>query len=357
VNSCGQNNDCAIGKICSSWGVTAQAPYSQCHDLSDYNGFCYGTGDCKANYGNLNPQVECVNGGTGVGYCTPLPGENEVCGTSTTPSQCAYYSDTAQYTCNTSTQPPTCVKGYLAVGQPCQTSNFPPFPAQCIPGAFCNTNQPNQGTTLLSGTCQNIYTVSLNANCSDLSLACANPNSVVCKLNATSGSYTCQTGQNSVGKTCNYTDPTADSTQCPSDFAALYCACNNSCSIPPAPSGTANCGTGTYVNAQTLLNSFPNTAGYAESAYQGNRHYLADALCCAGCGNAGQQAIFASQTGVVVDCQAKTITAVQICDNTYNNVQYLQNCNKYVGAVAGASMAHVSIATAILSIATFFAIF
>jgi len=290
---------------------------------------------------------------TGVGYCTPLPGKDGVCGTSTTPSQCAYYSATTQYMCNASNR---CEKGYIAVGQSCTTSNFPPFPTQCVPGAFCNTNQPNQGTTPLSGTCQSINTVSLNGNCSDPS-ACANPNSVICKLNATSGLYLCQTGQNFAGKTCNYTDPTSDLLQCPSDFATLYCACNNSCSIPPPPSNTANCGTGTYVNAQTLLNTFPNTAGYAEAMYQGNRHYLADALCCAGCSNGFQLAKFASQTGAVVDCQAKTITAVQICDNTYNNVPYLQNCNKYVGAVAGASMAHVSIATAILSIATFFAIF
>lgn len=358
VNSCGNNNDCAIGQICSTWGVSSQAPYPQCHDLSDNNGFCYSTGDCKANYGHLNPQVECVNGGSGVGYCTPLPGENGVCGTSTTPSQCAYYSDTAQYTCNTSTQPPRCVKGVIpiAVGQPCTTSNIQVV-TPCVPGAFCNTNQPNQGFQLVSGTCQNINTVSLGGNCSDLSLACANPNSVVCKVNATTQVYSCQTGQNSVGRTCNYTNVTADSIQCPSDFATLYCACNSLCSVQPPPPNTVNCGTGTIVNYETLLNNFPNTAGYAEAMYSGNRHYLADALCCFGCGSPSQLAKFASQTGVVVDCQAKTITAVKICDNTYTNVPYLQNCNKYVGAVGGASMAHVSIATAILSIATFFAIF
>jgi len=91
--------------------------------------------------------------------------------------------------------------------------------------------------------------------------------------------------------------------------------------------------------------------------YGRNQRYLADYWCCNHCGT-GAESVFASASGVIIDCQALSIKSVQICDATYNDVLYLQNCPKYVGATGSASVAHVSIATiVILSIATFLTIF
>jgi len=91
--------------------------------------------------------------------------------------------------------------------------------------------------------------------------------------------------------------------------------------------------------------------------YPGNKHYVADYVCCNSCGSSAET-VLASTTGVIVDCQAFSITEVKICDDTYTDVYYLQNCAKYVGAEGGASIAHVSISTVvILSIAIFLTIF
>jgi len=255
-------------------------------------------------------------------------------------------TSTQPYYCNTTLQPPRCVipaNSQIAVGQPCSIGG-----TTCVTGAYCDTNQP--ATFGTAGTCRNDYSVSLGGNCSDTNFACANPSNSQCKFNSTSFLYICQTAINSFGQSCNYSNQTADSVQCPSDFTSLYCSCNSTCAYRQTIGGSGSCGSRTYSNLFSQLNNFPswNAAGYAEAFYGGNQNYLADYYCCQGCGNF--PVLYATSTGITIDCQAKTISAVKICDNNYQNVLFLQNCNKYVGATGGASMGTVSFATmAILS--------
>jgi len=163
-------------------------------------------------------------------------------------------------------------------------------------------------------------------------------------------------GVNSFGFACNSTSAVPDSTQCPTNFGSiqLYCACNNTCAyVTNGGVVSGSCGEWTYINFQALLINAPTVASTADAEFSGNQNHLADYYCCNGCGSTAQ-GYFATQTGVTIDCQSKTISKQQICDNTYTNVPYLQNCAKYVGAEGGASVAVASVSTMVLlAVATF----
>jgi len=160
--------------------------------------------------------------------------------------------------------------------------------------------------------------------------------------------------QNSFGNACNFSISTSDTIQCPTNLPTvnLYCACNNTCAYVQNSVISGGCNDWTYVNYAALLISGGNTASTADAEFGGNQAHLADYYCCQGCGGS-QQSLFATATGVTIDCASLSISKQQICDNTYQNVPYLQNCAKYVGAQGGASMAVASVSiTAILALAT-----
>jgi len=357
VNSCGTNNDCEIGQRCSRWGVASTAT-SQCHDLS--SGFCWVDSDCSSNYFNFYPDRQCINGGSGVGRCTPFSQLGEVCGTATTTTQCAYYDDTGadgvsrkrQYICN-GTNPPRCVKPVPPVGQGAACDATLPFSTPCDAITYCQlptTQPPNTSQSSNPGTCQPRYNIALGANCSNYFYACQKPN--LCQQNNNSV-YTCTAPINTFGQACNYSNTTIDTVQCPSSSGNLYCACNNTCAYEQTSSTSSFCGTSTTVNFAAIFNTFPNPLTPAVAQYNGNQRDIADYYCCSYCQS--QASTLAVSTGVVIDCEALTIRAVDFCDNTFDGTtRYFQNCDKYTPSIgAGVVAATWSLFTfTILSVAS-----
>jgi len=352
VNGCSGSNECEIGQRCSKWNV-ANSISPQCHDLS--SGFCYDDNDCWSYYYTNELSQQCRSGASSgsnyVGKCTPLAQLGDACNTLSTTSTCAYFDDTLadgtkyrnSYTCNHSMNPARCVKPAAPVGQgsPCDVSSSSTAPP-CDTLTYCqltSTQPRNTSNATNPGTCQTRYNIPLNSNCSDLNYACAAPN--YCKpLNGTPP-YICTAPVNSLGKVCNHTSPELDSSQCPNSTGTLYCACNDTCSLPVTTT-SFSC---SPVHRIASLYSFPYPPTPAIAHYSGSQPEVADYYCCNYCGSSTNG--LAISTGVIVDCGTLKIRTVDFCDNTFNiTTRWLQNCPVYVpntGVVASWSFFTVTI--------------
>jgi hypothetical protein len=306
-----------------------------CHGLSKTGDVCYSDTDCAANRFQTEMKEECTGQGSGPGQCTPLPGKGQYCGTSTTPSNCAYYDVTSsyrtQYYCNTSLNPAVCTELTISMGDPVGTACLKQA-YTCASGLYCQLNT-NQIAFTGMGTCQQMYNIPKGSNCSDPTEACVGGanGQTDCRQDSTSGFTTCQDSM--LGKTCNHTNTQIDAdTQCANYYGNYVCGCNDVCVVADQGSGSVGCNERQQARWNGLFISGVSDATDATPAwanYKGDRRALADRACCTGCGTSAETDD-ARYYGVTIDCKSLSISIPKICDSSYKPVYLLQNCKDYV---------------------------